>query len=510
MGSPKGDLKPEPPGTQARRSPSPRAPSPRAPEDNDDASAAGRVSPAIAYRIKTPGQALHDAVTRKDLEGVTRILRASPDVVDDKNDRGRTPLHVAAQWGLNEIVKVLISKGAEIGARSRWKYTPLHFAAESYRHDVVVTLLDSGADLEAGTRDGKTPLHLAVLKEIQNKQDLLVILLIRGANCNVLNTGGYNGGCTPLQYAAAHGNISNARTLCAFGADPYFKDTNGENAFDHAKRLESNLGGEMAEVLAKWEKCGTQARKIMRAPQLSKCITKEGRVDISEMLSWLSGVGQELLVEFILEYMAKDTPEIVDSEGLIKGWRPIHHAAWAGHSHVVEVLLAHGCAVDATTSRHKWTPLHLAASKGRQRTLTVLLDNGADILAKAQIDPPWRVGADSGAQQAVLLKKATAFWLAAGESHVKSLDVLQRFALRIKDGNRHITAMDDYTKARQYLASLTGQDDDGNFDNDDSNSIGRDPKGQPVNSPPSLLPEINLPGASGSFDGAFFSVPATG
>lgn len=505
MGSPKGDLKPEPPGTHARRSPSPRAPSPRAPEDNDDASAAGRLSPAIAYRIKTPGQALHDAVTRKDLDGVTRILRASPDVVDEKNDRGRTPLHVTAQWGLNEFVKLLISKGADIGARSKWKYTPLHFAAESSRHDVVVTLLDSGADLESGTRDGNTPLHKAVLKEIKNKQDLLVILLIRGANCNALN----NEGSTPLQYAVELGNISNARALCAFGADPYFKNKHGENAFNYAKRLENDLGGEMAEVLSKWEKCGRQTRKILRAPQLSKCITKEGQVDVPEMLSWVSGVGQELLVEFILEYMAKDTPEIVDSEGLLKGWRPIHHAAWAGQSHVVEVLLAHGCAVDATTSRHKWTPLHLAASKGRQRTLTVLLDNGADILAKAQLDPPWRVGADSGAQQAVLLTKATAFWLAAGERHTKSLDVLLQFALGIEDNNRHITAMDDYKKAQQHLTSLTGQDDDANSDNNDSNGIGRDPKGQPVNSPPSLLPEINLPGTNGSFDGEFFSVEAT-
>lgn len=500
MGTPKGDLKPEPQGTQARRSPSPRAPSPRAPEDNDDASAAGGLSPAIAYRIKTPGQALHEAVTRKDLDGVTRILRASPDIVDAKNDRGRTPLHVAAQWGLNEIVKVLISEGADIGARSRWKYVPLHFAAESYRHDVVVTLLDSGADLELGTRDGNTPLHKAVMKEVKNKQDLLAILLIRGANCNALN----NEGSTPLEYAMAHGNLSNARALCAFGADPYFKDKKGENAFDYAKRLENNLGGEMAEVLAKWEKCGKQTLKIL--PQLSKFITKKGRMDLPEMLSWVSGLGHEGLVEFILDYMAKDTPGIVDSEGLRKGWRPIHHAAWAGQSRVVEILLEHGCAVDATTGMHKWTPLHAAAAKGRQRTLTVLLDNGADILAKAELNPPWRIDADSRAQKGVLLTKATAFWLAAGERHPKSLDVLQRFALGIKDGNRRITAMDDYTNARQYLASLTGQDDDGNSDNGDSNTIGRDSKGQPANSPPSLPPEINVPGPTGSFDGAFFSV----
>jgi cytohesin len=473
------------------------------PEGTDDASTPGKRSPGIAYRIKTPGQALHDAIGRKDLDGVTRILRASPDIVDAKNDRGRTGLHVAAQNGYNEIVKLLLSKGAEVDSRSKWKYTPLHFAAESSRHDVVVTLLDAGADLERGTRDGKTPLHKAVIKEIKNKQDLLVILLARGANCNALN----NEGSTPLQTAVAEGRLSNARALCAFGADPYFKDKHGENAFNYAKRLEGDLGGEMADVMSKWEKCGKQTRKVL--PQLSKFVSKEGRVDASEMLSYVSGLGHELLVEFILDYMAKDTPEIVESEGLKKGWRPIHHAAWAGQSHVCQILLSHGAAVDAATGMHKWTPLHLAAWKGRQRTLRVLLDRGAEILSMAELTPPWRVDADSHARGTVVLTKATAFWLAAGGRHPKSLDVLLEYALRIKDDKIHMTAMDDYTKARHHLASLNGQDDDGPSGNDDQSGKGPDPEVAPANSTPSLLPEIDVPGTSGSFDGAFFSVPAT-
>lgn len=498
MGSPNETLKPEAPDTQGRRLPSPRAPSPRAPENTDDASAAGRRSPNIAYRIKTPGQALHDAVKRQDLDGVTHILRASSDIIDAKNDRGRTALHVAAQLGYNEIVKLLISKGALVDARSKWRYTPLHFAAEAPRPDVVVTLLDAGADVHAVTRDGLTPLHNAAAKEVKTSQDLLIILLIRGAYCNTMN----NEGSSPLQTAVSMGRLSNARVLCAFRADPHLKNKNGDDAFDYARRLEGDLGGEMSDVMSRWEKCGKKTRKIL--PQLSRFITKEGRVDASRMLLGVSGLPQEMLVEFILDYMAKDTPGIVESQGPKNSWRPIHHAAGAGQSHVCEVLLAHGATVDPETYTHKWTPLHMAAWKGRQRTLKVLLDHGADVLAMAEITPPWKVEVDSNA---ITLTSATSFWLAAGGRHPKSLEVLGEFALGIQDHKRHIAAMDDYTEARQHLATLIGQADDGQSGKDDNGSKEIEHEVQAVRSTPSLPSEDDVPDTIGSFDGALFSVP---
>ncbi|KAG8157271.1 hypothetical protein KVR01_012979 [Diaporthe batatas] len=505
MGSPNETLKPDTPGTPARRSPSPMAPSPRAPENTDDASAAGKRTPDIAYRIKTPGQALHDAITRKDLNGVTRILRASPDIVDAKNERGRTALHVAAQLGHNEIVRLLVAKGAVVDARSWWKYTPLHFATEAARRDVVVTLLDAGADVHAATKDGLTPLHMAAAKEGGSSTDLLITLLTRGAYCNTMD----NGASTPLQIAVAMGHPSNARVLCAFRADPHFKNKNGNDAFDYATRLGDlgGRGGEMARVMDEWKGCGKQTRNLKILPRLAKFITNEGRVDASEMLSWVSGNGYAMLVRFVLEHIAKDSPEIVDSRGSKTGWRPIHHAAWAGQSDVCEVLLAHGATVDAETVTSKWTPLHLAAWKGRQRTLRVLLDHGADILATAELTPPWRVEIDS--ESPILLTSVTSFWLAAGGRHPKSLDVLQEFALQIPNGKRHIAAMDDYTKARHHLATLLGQADDSHSGKSNNNSKGSEPQAQAVRSSPSPPSEVDVPGTSGSFDGALFSVSST-
>lgn len=494
MTSSNGELKPEPQGTGERRSPSPRAPG------GDDSSAAGKPSPSITYRVKTPGQVLHGAIARKDLDGVARIIRASPDCIDVRNHFGRTPLHMAAESGQNEMVKLLVSKGAEVDARSRSGYTPLALAAVNSHNDVVVSLLGSGADVEAVAKDGFTPLHKAVLQDRKNAQDLLAILLVHGADCNTLN----KQRLTALQAALSAGRLSNARALCAFGADPSFKNTIGKNAFDFANLLDKN-GMDVGDVLSKWGKCGKQIRKAL--PQLLQFVKKDGQIDASAMLSWASREGQALLVEFILDFMAKDTPGIVESEGLKKGWKPLHHAAWAGQSSVAEILLAHGAAVEVRTGTQKWTPLHLAAEKGRQRTLRVLLDNGADILAKKEQVPGSVAHEESHASEPSA--GVTAFWLAAVGGHPKSLDVLLQHALQMKDDKSRTAALGHYEKVRDHLASLSGHENDEKSGHIDSDSTKADRESQAAKPVPSPLPDFEMPGASGSFDGALSSVSAT-
>lgn len=490
-----GDLKLEPQGGRARQSPSPRAP------DDNVVSAAMRAVAAIVFRVKTPGRDLHDAVGRKDLGGMSRIIRDSPDCVDALNDRGLTPLHVAAQNGQNEIVKLLISEGAEVNARSAWDYTPLTFAAESVRHDVVVTLLDSGADLEAVTKDGFTPLHKAILTKEKNLDRLLVILLISGANCNALN----KEGLTALQSAVSAGKVARVRTLCVFGADPSFKNIDGKNAFDCATKLKKNTGRKMVDVLSKWGKCGTQTRKVLR--QMLQFIDTSGEVDPSAMLSWASREGQALLVEFILDFVAKNAPHIVETEGLERGTKPIHLAASAGHSTVVEILLAHGATVDARTERAGWTALHLAADKGRHRTLRVLLDNGADLLAMTGQGQRWVPHEDSHTSDSST--GITAFFLAATFNYLESLDVLMQYALLMKDDKSYMAAFCYYEDLRNDIADRIRRKNDWKSACGDDGSMKPDTEGDAANPVLSALPGFDVPGASGSFDGTFYSVPAT-
>jgi len=84
-----------------------------------------------------------------------------------------TLLHLAASYGLKDVVKALLKIGAEVNTTDQDDATPLHWAAISGNADVVASLLKNGADPSLKNKDGKTPINLA--------QDNNIKQLLRGA-----------------------------------------------------------------------------------------------------------------------------------------------------------------------------------------------------------------------------------------------------------------------------------------------------------------------------------------
>jgi ankyrin repeat protein len=68
---------------------------------------------------------------------------------------------------------------ANINQADETGYTPLHMAVLENRPEMVSMLLDRGANLQAQTSDGYTPLHIAVL---QHNPEIVKLLLDYGAN----------------------------------------------------------------------------------------------------------------------------------------------------------------------------------------------------------------------------------------------------------------------------------------------------------------------------------------
>ena len=76
-------------------------------------------------------------------------------------DKGYTPLHYAAQFGHDAIVKVILQNVNDTMPRTGDGTTPLHYAAQ-FGHDAIVkVLLQNVNETMPRTSDGTTPLHLS-------------------------------------------------------------------------------------------------------------------------------------------------------------------------------------------------------------------------------------------------------------------------------------------------------------------------------------------------------------
>jgi len=92
------------------------------------------------------------------------------------NNRGRTALHLAAENNGEEMVKLLLSRGADVAAMSDGGWTALHNAAQNGCVGVVSLLLGAEANVNAELSNGMTPLHWAAF---QGHEDVVKLLLKR-------------------------------------------------------------------------------------------------------------------------------------------------------------------------------------------------------------------------------------------------------------------------------------------------------------------------------------------
>lgn len=105
---------------------------------------------------------LHDAVSRSDLEQVSREIQNGADV--NEFSRYVTPLHLAKDL---LIVQLLIANGADVFAKACSNMTTLHTVSACETEDsqaIMKLLLDIGLDINAPNIMGITPLLHALEK----------------------------------------------------------------------------------------------------------------------------------------------------------------------------------------------------------------------------------------------------------------------------------------------------------------------------------------------------------
>ncbi|XP_073535143.1 ankyrin repeat domain-containing protein 12 [Phyllobates terribilis] len=109
------------------------------------------------------------------------------DKVNKRNERGETPLHMAAIRGDISQVKELIRLGANVKVKDFAGWTPLHEACNMGYYDVAKLLIAAGADVNTQGLDDDTPLHDAASS---GHRDIVKLLLRHGGNAFQANKHG--------------------------------------------------------------------------------------------------------------------------------------------------------------------------------------------------------------------------------------------------------------------------------------------------------------------------------
>ncbi len=162
----------------------------------------------------TMGPEIIDATILRDKKMIKALLDKDPNLLHpgDYLRKGST-LHWAAILGYDDVVELLLGKGASVNEKARHGYTPLHYAARAGSREVVDLLIAAGADVNSRAKyDGESPLHWAARA---NNAEIAEYLIEKGAEANIK---GYKD-WTPLHIAAENGNIELAKLLIDNNAD---------------------------------------------------------------------------------------------------------------------------------------------------------------------------------------------------------------------------------------------------------------------------------------------------
>ena len=193
------------------------------------------------------------AATEGKAADLAALLKEHPAKLSLTGGRWNTPLlHLAAQAGHLDVVKLLLRKGVDVNLRDRLdRATPLHWAASNGRLDVVKHLADAGADLDGEGDDHEIGVlgWATCFQDIQAK--VADYLLSRGARPTIFSSvvlgrtdlierlvqadrrllharmSAFEHRWTPLHLAVLKNQPASAATLIELGADIRQRDSRG-------------------------------------------------------------------------------------------------------------------------------------------------------------------------------------------------------------------------------------------------------------------------------------------
>ncbi|KAK5763029.1 hypothetical protein LTS12_006813 [Elasticomyces elasticus] len=163
------------------------------------------------------GTALHLAASYGHEGAVSLLLQAGADINSNLDSRG-TALQAAALKGYCGMVQLLLDGGADLKAPDKSDFTALQAASCNGHIEIVRLLLDKGADLHACDRFYGSALQAA---SCNGHVEVVQLLLTKGANANdKCGTHGHTLLCPAHKASSSRDFETVMRLLLQAGADP--------------------------------------------------------------------------------------------------------------------------------------------------------------------------------------------------------------------------------------------------------------------------------------------------
>ncbi|KAF0695982.1 Aste57867_13236 [Aphanomyces stellatus] len=347
---------------------------------------------------------------------IVHLLLQRPDTLPNKNGAAnRPPLHIAANIGSSEMVRLLVARHdidvnrvAEYDAfdlMSRRGCSAISIAAERAAVDIVDTLLRHPAIDVSITNDRKETILMAAIQSTSETKDRSEATLRRLLACpdivQSINDRRHDG-CTALMLACSRGAIPILTAILALPNIIFdFKDTNGNNA---AMLAVLSWHPEVIKILANRRHntpdlfdgfkaaCRKDFLKEQRVfvEQAIKFATENPTDDkntqyLRSLLDLTIEKGQSSLMTYWMQNPRFAAPALSNVRiymvvvkliskkgGEWANCKVLHRACEKGHDRLVRVLLKNGMDVNAP-DHNNWTPLHYAAGGGSVKTVQELL-----------------------------------------------------------------------------------------------------------------------------------------
>ncbi|XP_056000947.1 serine/threonine-protein phosphatase 6 regulatory ankyrin repeat subunit A-like isoform X2 [Ostrea edulis] len=338
------------------------------------------------------------------------------ELVDTVDSTKRSLLYFACENGHIDVVRLLISFGANINACDSSGKSPLSVAAENRFHSIVEALISAGADTNTSDYSGRTCLHYAAKSGSFETVDLLLKHRDTVYKPDIE-------GVTPLHLGVKHGSIKIAQCFLVYGIDVNECDLqNTSPLFVAIAKAQS----EIADFLIRHGADVNLSDEFGRSP-----------------LHIAAEIGSIRSLEILLNNDAN----VNQTDKLKK--TPLFKAVEKGKN-VVLTLINHGADVNLCDSRGR-SPLHTALENGHLFAMRTLLHQNASVnIADEEGLAPLHLSSTIGSAEGVELLLTTRATVNAVDGHGRSplhLSTSSVITKRLLQCGAHVNTKDKYGKS---------------------------------------------------------------